>query len=325
VLSTAYTIQPLMRVFKDKGYDLELLDVCAEDANIDPRDLTRKLRPDTKAVIVTHMFGTPARMEEIRIALGEHPCKVIEDAAHAHGAVYRGRRCGTLGDAAFFSLDQVKPLSTFGGGFATTNDDALAAAMRADLAADSPVRSRVGKALTGYFEHALVNSPIFGLAVRLTRFPTVRALLGAAYRQLDRRPPKRNRRLSEMQAFLGRRHLAHLDARLAARRRNATFLAGHCRGLQPQRLPDGAESSYYKFTALAPGDSTDMKERLLRRGVDVGIKDDINYPCYLDLGRSADEFPGTRAVYERLVEIPAYETLSPRRLQRIADALAEII
>jgi dTDP-4-amino-4,6-dideoxygalactose transaminase len=94
--------------------------------------------------------------------------------------------------------------------------------------------------------------------------------------------------------------------------------------MTPQRVPDGCASSYYKFTVLASGDSAPIKERLYRAGIDVGIKDDINFPCHLDLGRPPEEFPGSTAVHERLVELPGYETLTPRQVERIARALAAI-
>ena len=324
LLSSAYTIQPLVETFLLKGYDLELVDISREDFNLDVDDLSRKIRPDTKAVIVTHMFGTPARMDEIQDIVRHTAAAVIEDAAHAHGATYRGRRCGALADSAFFSFDQIKPLSTFGGGMALTDDDDLAADMRRRLSRDPELPHRIANVAMGYLEHALVNSPLFWLFGWLTRFPRARELTGAIYRKLDRRPLKRNRRLSDLQAVLGLRQLDHLDARLTARRKVVAEISECLRGLIPQRVPEDCTSTYYKFTALSPVDSASVKEELFRRGIDVGIKDDINYPCYLLLDRSPEEFPGTQYVYEHLLDLPGYESLSPQKIRKIADALAEI-
>ena len=324
LLTASYTIRPLIPALAAKGYDVELLDVAVDDCNVSVDDLRAKLRPDTRAVIVTHMFGTPARMDEIREALAGRSCFLIEDAAHAHGATYKGRRCGTLGDAAFFSFDQVKPLSTFGGGMAVTDRDDLAAAVRAEVERDPVPADRHAKILAGFAEHALVNSPLFWLVTWLMRSDRVRRLLGTLYRALDHRPATHNRRLSAVQAFIGLRQLDHLDARVAARQRIARRLSAGLRRVAPQRVPEGCASSYYKFTALAPGDSAPIKERMFRRGIDVGIKDDINFPCHLDLGQTPAAFPGTTAVHERLVELPGYESLKPREVERIARALAEI-
>ena len=324
LLSTAYTIEPLIQTFRAKGYALELLDISTEDFNIDPADLERKLRPDTKGVIVTHMFGTPARIDEIRKVLEGTSCLLIEDAAHAHGATYQGRLCGTLGDAAFFSFDQVKPLSTFGGGMAVTNDDAIAARIREKLEEHPPVRHRLSKAIMGYIEHGMINSPLFDLIIRLTRFQWIRNSIGALYRKLDRRPKNSNLRLSLQQAYLGYRQLDHLEQRLSQRRANADFLRKKLYPLIPQHIPDQCTSTFYKFTALSPVDSEIIKKKLMQKGIDVGIKDDINYPCYEALGLAPDDFPGTKQVYKRLVELPGYETLTPNKLEKIAQEISEL-
>ena len=292
--------------------------------NIDPADLERKLRPDTKGVIVTHMFGTPARIDEIRKVLEGTSCLLIEDAAHAHGATYQGRLCGTLGDAAFFSFDQVKPLSTFGGGMAVTNDDAIAARIREKLEEHPPVRHRLSKAIMGYIEHGMINSPLFDLIIRLTRFQWIRNSIGALYRKLDRRPKNSNLRLSLQQAYLGYRQLDHLEQRLSQRRANADFLRKKLYPLIPQHIPDQCTSTFYKFTALSPVDSEIIKKKLMQKGIDVGIKDDINYPCYEALGLAPDDFPGTKQVYKRLVELPGYETLTPNKLEKIAQEISEL-
>lgn len=324
LLATAYTIQPLIGVFKAKGYDLELIDIDEDDFNVSVADLEKKIRPRTIAVIVTHIFGSPARMDEIKKVLVDYDCALIEDAAHAHGAVYKGRRCGSLADAAFFSFDQVKPLSTFGGGMVTTDDRELATRIRKALAAEPIPEQRLSKALMGYLEHAFINSPLFRLFCWFTRFERTRQAIGFLYRKLDRRPPKRNLRLSRMQAFLGLRQLEHLDERLAARQRNAALITKSFRGLTPQKVAEGCSSTYYKFTALAPGEARSVKELLYQKGIDAGIEDDINYPCHRDLGQGDELFPVTSDVYRRLLDLPGYETLSEIKLLKIAEALSEI-
>jgi dTDP-4-amino-4,6-dideoxygalactose transaminase len=324
VLSAAYTIRPLVEVLSAKGYDLELVDIDSDDFNLSVKDLKRRLRPDTKAVIVTHMFGAPACMDEIHKAVKGSQCIVIEDAAHAHGATYKGRKCGSLAHAAFFSFDQIKPLSTFGGGMAVTDDDALAAQMHTALDNHPPVRHRFSKVVMGYAEHLLFNSPLFSLLCWLTENPKARTVLGGLYRALDRRPPKRNIRLSDMQAVLGINQLDHLKHRLERRQENAEKINEHLSTLVPQKIGDDCTSTYYKHTVMAPADSADIKRRLMAAGIDVGIKDDINFPCYRLLGHGDVDFPGTHKVYEHLVEVPAHELLSPRELRRIIDALGEV-
>ena len=87
--------------------------------NIDPKDLEKKITKRSKAIIVQHSFGVPAQMDAILAIARKHKLIVIEDCAHSLGAKYKGRKIGTLGDAAFFSFGRDKIVSSVWGGMAT--------------------------------------------------------------------------------------------------------------------------------------------------------------------------------------------------------------
>ncbi|EIJ48587.1 hypothetical protein GWL_06210 [Herbaspirillum sp. GW103] len=104
-----------------------LVDV-ADDFNIDPQGVEAAITPRTKVIIPVHLTGRAAPMDEINAIAQRHGLLVLEDAAQAIGARYRGKRAGNLGNAAGFSLHPLKNLGVYGdGGLITTNDDALAA------------------------------------------------------------------------------------------------------------------------------------------------------------------------------------------------------
>ncbi len=99
--------------------------------NIDPEWIAPAISPRTRAILPVHLYGQPAEMTAIRALADQHGLKLIEDAAQAHGARWRGRRTGGLGDAAAFSFYPGKNLGAFGdGGAILTNDDALAEKVR---------------------------------------------------------------------------------------------------------------------------------------------------------------------------------------------------
>lgn len=99
--------------------------------NIDPINIEQKVTKKTKAMVVVHMCGQPCDMDPISEIAKEMGIIVIEDAAHAVGAEYKGRRVGTLGDIASFSFHQCKNMSTLGeGGMVTTNNNEYAEKMR---------------------------------------------------------------------------------------------------------------------------------------------------------------------------------------------------
>ncbi|MDP2761873.1 MAG: DegT/DnrJ/EryC1/StrS family aminotransferase [Sideroxyarcus sp.] len=99
--------------------------------NIDPARMEAAITPRTRAIIAVHLYGQPADMDAINAVASRHGLKVIEDAAQAHGARYKGRRVGSLGDAAGFSFYPGKNLGAIGdGGAVTTKDPVLAEKIR---------------------------------------------------------------------------------------------------------------------------------------------------------------------------------------------------
>ncbi|WII36427.1 DegT/DnrJ/EryC1/StrS family aminotransferase [Paenibacillus thiaminolyticus] len=101
-----------------------------ETWNMDPKAVVRKITPRTKGIIAVHLYGHPVHMDPIMQAAREHGLFVIEDAAEAIGAEYKGRRAGSLGHTAAFSLFGNKIITTGEGGIITTDDDDIAENIR---------------------------------------------------------------------------------------------------------------------------------------------------------------------------------------------------
>ncbi len=105
-------------------------DIDAETCNLDPQQLEASITKRTKAIIPVHYAGHPCDMEKILSIAGEYNLRVVEDAAHALGAAYRGKMVGTFGDAASFSFYATKNLATAEGGMVVTPDARLAERIR---------------------------------------------------------------------------------------------------------------------------------------------------------------------------------------------------
>lgn len=104
---------------------------CEPDTwNIDPALIEARITPRTKAIIVVHLYGHPVDMDAVNSIARRHDLFVIEDAAEAHGAIYKGRMVGSMGDIATFSFFGNKVISTGEGGMIVTNDEHLAKPMR---------------------------------------------------------------------------------------------------------------------------------------------------------------------------------------------------
>ena len=107
------------------------VEVDEATANLDPALIEAAITPRTRAIVVVHLYGQPADMEAIAAVARRHGLRLFEDAAQAHGARHRGRRVGSLGDAAGFSFYPGKNLGALGdAGAVTTDDDALALRLR---------------------------------------------------------------------------------------------------------------------------------------------------------------------------------------------------
>jgi len=178
------------------------------------------LTPSTKAIIAVHLAGWPCDMDPIIELAREHGLKIIEDCAQAHGASYKGRPVGCLGDAAAFSFCQDKIMSTGGeGGMLTTNDEELW--KRAWSFKDH------GK------DHDAAHRPQTS-----TGFRWLHDSFGT------------NWRLTEMQAAIGRSLLAKLPGQLEVRRRNADILSQRFGTLPALRVtvpPPKIGHAYYKY------------------------------------------------------------------------------
>lgn len=98
--------------------------------NIDPKLLEKKITKKTKAIIVVHLYGHPVDMDPVMKIAKKHGLYVIEDAAEAHGAEYKGKKVGSIGHIGAFSFYSNKIITTGEGGGVTTNDDKLAERIR---------------------------------------------------------------------------------------------------------------------------------------------------------------------------------------------------
>lgn len=105
-------------------------DICTY--NIDPKQIEAKITPKTKAILAVHLYGQLCAMDELKEIANTYNLKLIDDAAQAHGAIYKGKKVGSLCDATAFSFYPTKNLGALGdGGAVTTNDSELASVIRA--------------------------------------------------------------------------------------------------------------------------------------------------------------------------------------------------
>jgi dTDP-4-amino-4,6-dideoxygalactose transaminase len=124
VVTVSHTAVATVAAIEMAGARPVLVDVDPATMTIDPQAIESVVTRHTRAIVPVHLYGHPAAMDEVRKIAARHGLCTIEDAAQAHGAAWRGRRAGALGDAAAFSFYPTKNLGAFGDGGAITTDDA---------------------------------------------------------------------------------------------------------------------------------------------------------------------------------------------------------
>jgi dTDP-4-amino-4,6-dideoxygalactose transaminase len=131
VIVPAHTFIATALAVEAVGAELVLADVEADTGLLDAARVAAAITPRTRAVLPVHLYGHPVDMDALRAIIPERGVRILEDAAQAHGARYKGRPCGALGDAAGFSFYPTKNLGALGdGGAVTTRDPGLAAEIR---------------------------------------------------------------------------------------------------------------------------------------------------------------------------------------------------
>jgi perosamine synthetase len=146
--------------------------------NIDPLDIARQITPRTKGIIVVHLYGHPVDMDPILELARAYGLFVLEDAAEAHGAEYRGQRVGGFGECATFSFFGNKIVTSGEGGMVTTNDDQLAQRLRLHRGQGMDPDRRYWHPVIGY-NYRITN---IAAAIGLAQMERVDQALEARYR-----------------------------------------------------------------------------------------------------------------------------------------------
>ncbi|MEM4648596.1 MAG: DegT/DnrJ/EryC1/StrS family aminotransferase [Nitrososphaerota archaeon] len=177
VIVPAYTFLATATSAIDLGLKVVYADIDPDTYTIDPESARSIVSERTRAIIPVHIAGRPADMDAVRELAEEKSLLILEDAAQAHGAEWRGRRVGAIGDAGIFSFYQSKNITCGEGGAITTDDD--------EIAEKAWSLRNVGRPRKGpWYEHKL-----YGWNYRITEFQA--AVLIA---QLERAPELMKRR-----------------------------------------------------------------------------------------------------------------------------------
>ncbi|HEX2232440.1 MAG TPA: DegT/DnrJ/EryC1/StrS family aminotransferase [Thermoleophilaceae bacterium] len=259
------------------------VDVDPVSRNMDPQLLAEAITPRTKAVVPVHLYGQPADMEPICDVARAYGVRVVEDAAQAHGARYRGRPAGSLADAAAFSFYPSKNLGAVGdAGAVTTDDEDLAERLRL---------------MRNYGQRTKNRHDAIGFNRRLDT-------LQAAFLRV---------KLPRLRGWI--------DARRERARRYGELLADTA--VEPPVEAEGREHVWHLYVIRAAGRDelrASLTERGIDTGLHYPVPIHLQ-PAYAHLGYGPGSFPIAERLAEESLSLPMYPELPEKWLEEVARSV----
>jgi len=279
-------------------------DIDEKTYNIDPQSVEEKITERTKAIIPVDFAGQPADLDPILEIAEKHRLVVIEDAAHALGAVYKGRKVGSISDMTMFSFHPVKLITTGEGGIIVTNNEE-------------------------YYER-LLQFRTHGITRDRSRMAEDH---GPWYYEMQFLGY--NYRLTDIQAALGLSQLKKIEKFLELRRRYAAMYNDAFKGMDELILPhqpEWAESGWHLYVIrLRPeklaASRREIFEALQRQNIGVNVHYiPVHYqPYYRKLGYDKGICPKAERVYEEILTLPLFPAMSEQDVRDVIEAVKRTV
>jgi len=306
VITTPFTFVATASTIIHAGGTPVFADVRDADANIDPEAIERAITPRTRAIVPVHFAGEPCDMDAINDLARRHSLRVLEDAAHAIGTMYRGRMVGTLSDAAAFSFYATKTMTSGEGGMIVSADPDLVTRMRT---------MRLHGISRDVFNRYTSTAPSWHYEVVAPGF-------------------KYN--LTDVAASMARVQLGRALAMRERRTAIAAHYDEHLAGL-PVRLPSrptdsGTEHAWHLYVLRLTDDAPMGRDEFIQRMSDAGVGCSVHFiplhhhPYWRDLrGPQSPALPVADAQFERAVSIPIFSSMTDAQVARVAQAVRTVL
>ena len=286
VITVAHTFIATTEAISLTGAKPVFVDIRDGTMLLDPDRLEAAVTPKTRAIIAVHLYGQPCEMEAINDVARCHGLKVVEDAAQAHGASWRDRRAGSLGDVACFSFYPGKNLGAYGdGGAVVSSDEGLV----------RQVRRLANHGRLEKYTHEIegVNSRLDGLQA---------AVLRVKLRHLDNWNAARRK--------------------IAALYRDGLEDVG----VELPTVHADTDPVWHLFVVRTPERErlqTELKRRGIATGVHYPLPLHLQ-PAYQRSGHQEGDFPVTECVAKQILSLPIYPEMTGEQVERVCGVIREV-
>lgn len=288
VITVAHTFAATVEAILYTGAKPVLVDVDPVTYTMDVAQAAAAVGPRTRAIVPVHLYGHPAEMDGILDIARRHGLFVLEDACQAHGAMYRGRRVGSLGDAAAFSFYYSKNLGAYGeGGMVVTNDRALTTRMQ--MLRNHGSRAKNQHALLGYNARLdEIQAAILRVKLpHLDRWNTLRRNWARHY----------TLQLGDLEEILTPTELSHV-------------------------------SHVYHLYVIQTQERDALQQWLRRHGIATGIHYPTPVhlqEAYRGLGYPAGSLPVTEGLVQRILSLPMYPELTLDKVSFVSQSIRDFL
>jgi len=286
VITVPFTFVATVAAIEYTGAKPVLVDIDPQTYNMDPKALEAAITPRTRAILPVHLHGLMAEMDPIMEIARRHKLIVLEDACQAHGAEYKGRRAGSIGDLAAFSFYPGKNLGAYGeGGMVVTNNPDFARKVR--MLRDWGAEKKYHHVLKGYnFRLEGLQGAVLRVKLRhLEAWTEGRRKAAAIY---DRLLSETGIVVPQPQSY--QRHVYHVYA-IRTKDRQAWMDALNAQGIQT--------GIHYPFPVHT-------------------------LEAYKNLGYKEGDFPHSEAAAREVLSLPLFAELTPQQCETVARAVIEL-
>ena len=287
VITVPFTFVATVAAIHYSGAKTVFVDIDPQSFNMDVTAIEAAITPRTKAILPVHLYGQAADMDPILEVAKRHGLLVIEDAAQAHGAEYKGRRAGSMGDMGCFSFYPGKNLGAYGeGGMVTTDNPDFARTLR--MLRDWGAERKYEHVLKGY------NYRLEGIQG---------AVLRVKLRHLE----------------------AWTEGRRAAAAHYERLFAGS--GVRTPEVMPCARHVYHIYAIRTGGERAAWQDALQKQGIQTGIHYPIPVhllPAYTDLGYGRGQFPHAEKAADEVLSLPMFPELTAAQCETVSNAIRQL-
>jgi len=303
IIVPSYTWIATANVVRMAGAIPVFADIDPATFNVTPETIEADVTPRTRAIMPVHQFGLPADVDGVKAVARKHGLVVIEDAACAMGARYRGGHVGGSGNLTCFSFHPRKAVTTGEGGMLVTDDDVLAGRARVLL--------NHGASVSDLVKH---------------KADTVEALLAEEFHEVGY-----NYRMTNLQGALGVVQMSRIEEILVQRRQRAErYSAAFAQvpGVIPPVVPDYATPSWQSYAIRVAADAQVSRNEVAQRLLDAGVACRPAYmACHLQpvYQRSYPDLrlPGTEKALNSVIILPLYPRMSDAEQDYVIECVAQ--